>query len=265
MLAYDAVDVPALGHTARRCRTPGTSPTDTTFTITGHRAGAKFLADWLLTTASTSPTPTSRCTTPLGHAFVNTVLYLDWDRKGFPYPGGAVRRERYGRGLVARPRAPHDAVASGQAPEGELDPPGPQPWRCFQLGAAVARAARASPWRVALVASSSWSHSFLVAKNSLITPTWRPTSATTRRCKRRRLGDLAQTSHRGGGGPRPPRAAELVLPGRRDGRAGPQTRLLGLPRVLDHELRQGLRGVQALTGGTRNEKFKMKNWKELST
>ena len=36
--------------------------------------------------------------------------------------------------------------------------------------AAVARAARASPWRVALVASSSWSHAFLVAKNDLVFP-----------------------------------------------------------------------------------------------
>jgi hypothetical protein len=53
---------------------------------------------------------------------------------------------------------------------GELDPPGPQPWRCFQTGQAIARAMKKSPWRVALVASSSWSHSFLVAKNSLMFP-----------------------------------------------------------------------------------------------
>jgi hypothetical protein len=38
------------------------------------------------------------------------------------------------------------------------------------VGAAVARALTRSPWRVAVIASSSWSHSFLVAKNSLMFP-----------------------------------------------------------------------------------------------
>jgi hypothetical protein len=52
----------------------------------------------------------------------------------------------------------------------ELDPPGPQPWRCFQVGGAIARALSAGPYRVAVIASSSWSHSFLVAKNSLMIP-----------------------------------------------------------------------------------------------
>ena len=32
----------------------------------------------------------------------------------------------------------------------------------------MARAVARSPWRVALIASSSWSHSFLVAKNALM-------------------------------------------------------------------------------------------------
>ena len=77
----------------------------------------------------------------------------------------------YGRWLVGargRPMTPSEAaIFEGQV---ELDPPGPQPWRCFQLGAAVARAVAKSPWKVALVASSSWSHSFLVAKHSLMFP-----------------------------------------------------------------------------------------------
>jgi len=46
-----------------------------------------------------------------------------------------------------------------------LDPPGPSPKRCMELGAATARALQASPWRVALIASSSWSHAFLTPKN----------------------------------------------------------------------------------------------------
>jgi hypothetical protein len=43
----------------------------------------------------------------------------------------------------------------------KLDPPSPSPWRCFDLGAATARVLKNSPYRVALVASSSWSHAFL--------------------------------------------------------------------------------------------------------
>jgi hypothetical protein len=52
----------------------------------------------------------------------------------------------------------------------EEDPPGPQPWRCFQVGAATARALAASPWKAAVIASSSWSHSFLTAKHSRMYP-----------------------------------------------------------------------------------------------
>src|SRR6266480_5398290 len=59
------------------------------------------------------------------------------------------------------------ATLAGQT---ELDPPGPQPWRCFQVGASVARALSRSPWRVAVIASSSWSHSFLVGKHALMFP-----------------------------------------------------------------------------------------------
>ncbi len=52
----------------------------------------------------------------------------------------------------------------------DLDPPAPSPKRLFDLGAATARILAASPWRVALVASSSWSHAFLVPKNHYLHP-----------------------------------------------------------------------------------------------
>lgn len=42
----------------------------------------------------------------------------------------------------------------------ELDPPSPTPARLMDVGAAVSEFFAASPWRVALVASSSWSHAF---------------------------------------------------------------------------------------------------------
>jgi hypothetical protein len=40
----------------------------------------------------------------------------------------------------------------------------------LQVGGAIGRALEASPWRVAIIASSSWSHSFLVRKHSLMFP-----------------------------------------------------------------------------------------------
>src|SRR5574341_1951436 len=41
---------------------------------------------------------------------------------------------------------------------------------CFELGRATARILRESPWRVVLMASSSWSHAFLTEKNHLLYP-----------------------------------------------------------------------------------------------
>ena len=100
------------------------------------------------------------------------MLYLDYDRKGFAYPVVPFAVNAYGRWLIA---ANGGAMSQSRAAQlsgdqGDLDPPAPQPWRCFEVGGAVARALRASPWRVAVVASSSWSHSFLVEKHSRLYP-----------------------------------------------------------------------------------------------
>src|SRR4029079_11864889 len=56
------------------------------------------------------------------------------------------------------------------AAEVELDPPAPVPWRLFDLGAATARILADSPYRVALLESSGWSHAFLTAKNHYLYP-----------------------------------------------------------------------------------------------
>lgn len=51
-----------------------------------------------------------------------------------------------------------------------LDPAEPTPERCFALGGAVAQAVEDADLRVALVASSSWSHACLTDKTWHITP-----------------------------------------------------------------------------------------------
>jgi len=99
----------------------------------------------------------------LGHAFVNTLLYLDYDRKGFDYPVIPFSVNCYGSNVIRNRGGAITQQINGV--DMALDPPGPSPKRCMELGAATARALQASPWRVALIASSSWSHAFLTPKN----------------------------------------------------------------------------------------------------
>ncbi len=136
---------------------------ETTFTIKGHPDLGKYLVSELLAQGIDIPyayKPLHHKSLP--HAFINTILYLDYHRKGFPYPVLAFPLNCYGRrvvscrGFLTR----FGAVA-------EFDPPSPTPRRLMEVGGATARALRKSRWRVALIASSSWSHAFLCDK------TWR--------------------------------------------------------------------------------------------
>lgn len=102
----------------------------------------------------------------LSHAFVNAMLYLDYDRKGFDYPMIPVTVNCYGSNVICN----KGTVPKINRAELNLDPPAPSPARCFELGRATARILRASPWRIALLASSSWSHAFLVAKHWQMRP-----------------------------------------------------------------------------------------------
>ena len=104
----------------------------------------------------------------LAHAFINTLLYLDYDREGFGIPVVPIAVNCYGRGVVSQRGGALPVKVNGVVLE--PDPPGPTPKRCMQVGAALARVLKESPYRVALVASSSWSHAFLTAKNNYLWP-----------------------------------------------------------------------------------------------
>ncbi len=107
----------------------------------------------------------------LAHPFINTVMYLDYDRdKGWPYPVVPFHVNCYGRKMVSQ-RAEFPAFDKPlEREEAELDPPSPMPWRCFDMGREIARIVERSPWRVALIASSSWSHAFLSPETNYIHP-----------------------------------------------------------------------------------------------
>ena len=142
-------------------------PAETTFVCKGHRPAAKALVAGLLESGFDVSYAYRPLHHPLGHAFMNTLLFLDYDRQGFPYPVVPFQVNCYGRRVIAQ----HGGLGTlaGMAAD-ELDPPSPPPWRCFDLGRATARTLAASPWRVALIASSSWSHAFLTPKHHLLYP-----------------------------------------------------------------------------------------------
>jgi hypothetical protein len=139
-------------------------PNDKTFVQPGHHKAGRYLARRLLEQGidmSYAYKPLHE--DGLGHAFANTLLYLDLDRKGFDYPVLPVAVNCYGSSVI-RYRGGFKQYAE------EPDPPSPSPRRLFEMGQATARALRESPWRVVLMASSSWSHAFLTEKNHWIYP-----------------------------------------------------------------------------------------------
>jgi hypothetical protein len=167
VLAHESFDVRPWEHHQRP--NSWNEPADARFHFDGHRLAGKYLATKLLEDSFDVAYSYTANHAEMPHAFLNTALYLDWDRQGFPYPMLPFAINCYGRALIhSRGRVLNKL---SDIPVGEdLDPPSPQPSRCFDIGRAIARAMQASPWRVALIASSSWSHSFLTSKSSYFHP-----------------------------------------------------------------------------------------------
>lgn len=100
------------------------------------------------------------------HAFTNTILYLDYDRRhGWDYPTIAFPINCYGKRVVSA-----KGFLSNLADELDFDPPSPSPARCMALGAATAKVLKSMPGRIALVASSSWSHAFMADNTWRVRP-----------------------------------------------------------------------------------------------
>jgi hypothetical protein len=145
-------------------------PDDTTITLHGDPEGARRLADDLIGRGfDMAYSYRKRSAAPFPHAIVNTQLFLDYPEAGarFAYRIIPITVNCYGQHAIARRGglARFAAIADER-----LDPSGPTPARCFMLGRAVAQAFRDTDLRVALVASSSWSHAFLTDKTWHITP-----------------------------------------------------------------------------------------------
>ena len=172
VFAYDEVEARPWAHAGPASGGGGNAwgePQDKVFTIKGNREAAKYLVNGLMEQGvdmAYAYKPLHH--EGLGHAFVNTVLFLDYDRVGFPYPFIGFQVNCYGRRVIAQ-KGFRDSLAN-PLKDVDLDPVSPSPKRCMDVGAATARVLRESPWRVALIASSSWSHAFLVNKNHQLYP-----------------------------------------------------------------------------------------------
>lgn len=141
-------------------------PKEFEYTLHFHRDGAKYIVEKLLEQQFDIAYGYEPNEHPgLAHAFLNAVLYLDYYRKGFPHRIIPCSINCYGREVIG-----YRGFADNLGHKPPPDPPSPHPQRCFALGRAVAKIARASPYRIALMASSSWSHSFLVQKTWRMTP-----------------------------------------------------------------------------------------------
>lgn len=135
-------------------------PVDTAHALRGHARFGRDLAAALLDDGiDVAYAYEPRADRPYPHAIANTAMFLDYHRRGFPYPVVPFTVNCYGRLAIGRRGGMARFAAGEDVPP--LDPPSPSPRRCLQVGRAVARAALATDLRVALVASSSWSHGFL--------------------------------------------------------------------------------------------------------
>lgn len=161
-------------------------PPQKTYRLAGNVAAGKHLASALIGEGFDTAYSYRPLHHPLGHAFANAIFYLDYDRTGFAFPILPFAINCYGRKVLAQ-QGGLPTFNRVLEPE-DYDPPAPTPRRLFDLGGAVARILKASPWRVALLASSGWSHAFLTEKTDFLYP---DTPADRRLYEALRHGDYA--------------------------------------------------------------------------
>lgn len=156
-------------HTTTRGPNIWGDPDDKEFVVRPQPKVGKYLADRLISAGfDVAYAYKMLHDSGMPHAFFNTMLYLDYDRSGFDYPIVPFAINCYGRYVITR-KGGRQRFAD-TAPADQNDPRGPSPSRCFALGAATAQCLLESDWRVALIASSSWSHAFLYDKSWRLYP-----------------------------------------------------------------------------------------------
>jgi Catalytic LigB subunit of aromatic ring-opening dioxygenase len=171
VLAYPDLEVQAFEHMNELVGPNAWGlPDESTMVVRGEPAEARFLANALIADGfDIAYSYQKRSGSRFPHAIGNTQLFLDYDNAGktFPYAIVPITVNCYGQHAIVRRGG---LARFADIWKEELDPSGPSPKRCFELGAAVARICKASDKRVALIASSSWSHAFLNDKDWHLRP-----------------------------------------------------------------------------------------------
>jgi hypothetical protein len=73
---------------------------ETVMEVPGHPTAAKFLATRLIEDHFDMAYAYKPLHHPMGHAFYNGVLFLDWDQKGWNYPLVPIQVNNYGRRVI---------------------------------------------------------------------------------------------------------------------------------------------------------------------
>lgn len=171
VLAYDDVQVNAFEFMNER-GSPNAwgMPNDLTFTLHCDIDAARTMTDDLIADGfDMAYSYRAREGAHFPHSILNTQLFLDYDHAGteFNYRLVPITINCYGQHAIVRRGG---LARFAEIGDERLDPTGPSPARCFALGRAVARALRGGDQRVALIASSSWSHAFLHDKGWHLRP-----------------------------------------------------------------------------------------------
>lgn len=173
MVVHCDEEFPDIQPLLRAPSNPWGEPVDKTFSWKGDHALAKHIATSLLE----RDFPIAYSYKPLhahgmAHAFANTLLYLDWNREGFPYPVVPVSVNALGTSFeVSQNGFGHlKPEMAGVDTSDRISPPGPSTRSLFKLGKMIREIVEERPERVVLMTTSSWSHSFLTRKNEWLFP-----------------------------------------------------------------------------------------------
>lgn len=165
ILAYGDLEVPAFEvMNERGSPNQWGKPEDFKVIMRGAPAESKALADTMIAEGfDMAYSYKKRDGAHFPHAILNTQLFLDYENAGasMDYPFIPMTVNCYGQHAIARKGG---LARFAEIDDEILDPAGPTPARCFQVGQAVGRAFKDRDLRVAFVASSSWSHAFLADK-----------------------------------------------------------------------------------------------------
>ena len=146
-------------------------PQDWKLRLHGHREGAKCVATGLIKRGMPIAYAYKLLhQEALPQAFQNTVMFLDYDLKGFPFPIVPFQINSYGSDVIVTQGRSRARQFEDIAKQGLPDPPAPSPAVCMDLGVKLAETILASPYRVVLMASSSWSHASLSSNTGHIIP-----------------------------------------------------------------------------------------------